>query len=122
VVLDNADYTEKVGQMLLVMHSRIVRYPAAYTNWATLALSLQHENYLVAIVGEEAVSCIKKLKCKNFPGLLIFGSKHASKLPYFKGRYVIGKTLIYLCSSTYCLTPVESVEEAIILIENKLSN
>jgi hypothetical protein len=116
VFLHNEDFTGKVRHMLLSMESRISRHPSAYANWASLALSVANELYIIAVLGKEVVSIIKKLKEKNLPGTLIFGSKVESNLPYFANRYTEGKTLIYICSGTFCMQPVESVAEAEVLI------
>ena len=119
VFLHNSDYTEKVRQMLLSMESRITRYPSAYANWASLALSVANQQYVIAVVGYDAVSIIKKLKEQNLFNALIFGSTVESNLPYFENRYVEGKTLIYICSGTYCMASVQSVEEAWRLIAER---
>jgi uncharacterized protein YyaL (SSP411 family) len=114
--LHNTDYTEKARQMSQAMQSRITTSPAAYANWTSIALSGNHEQYVIAVIGKDSVPLIKKLKVHNIPGVMIVGSLTASKLPYFENRYKDGKTLIYICSDTYCLAPVETAEEAIRLI------
>jgi uncharacterized protein YyaL (SSP411 family) len=116
IFLHNEDYNKKVRQMLLSMGSRIARHPSAFSNWASLALSLANEQYVIAVVGSESVSIIEKLKVLNISNTLIFGSKVESALPYFENRYVEGKTLIYVCSGTFCMAPVETAEEAAGLI------
>ena len=74
---------------------------------------------VIAVIGNEADSIIKKLKEKSFSNTLIFGSKIESNLPYFENRFVEGKTLIYICSGTYCMAPVETVEEVVRLIAGR---
>jgi hypothetical protein len=118
VFLHNSDYKEKVRQMLIAMENRYARYPAAYANWALLALYTKQE-FLVAVIGKDTAPVIKKLMRKSISGTLIFGSQKVSELPYFANRYVEGKTLIYICSGAYCLAPVETVEEAVLLINNR---
>jgi len=117
--LHNPDYVEKSRQMLLAMETRFTRFPAAYSKWAQLALSKPKNQNIIAVVGANAVSLIKDLLSGNLQGALVFGSKTESSLPYFENRYVIGKTLIYICSGTQCLAPVETVEEAIRLLEGQ---
>jgi hypothetical protein len=119
IFLHNAGYTEKARQMLLAMESRLSRHPSAYANWASLALSAANEQYVIAVLGAEAISCIKKLKEHNPINTLVFGSRMESNLPYFESRYVEGKTLIYICSGTYCMAPVERVEDALKLIARR---
>jgi uncharacterized protein YyaL (SSP411 family) len=114
VFLHHAEYTSIAEQMLTAMESRIVRYPAAYANWASITLSATH-NQMVAVVGEHAVTLIRELKSKMLPQTLIFGSQKASDLPYFANRFQENKTLIYICSGTFCKSPVETVDEALAL-------
>ena len=116
IFLHNLDYTEKVRQMLSAMENRFTRFPAAYANWASLDLSGVHEQYVIAVVGSDSVAIIRKLMVENKSGALIFGSRAESNLPYFANRFVEGKTLIYICSGTFCMAPVETVEEAVRLI------
>ena len=110
------EYVEKSRQMILAMENRFIRSPAGYANWASLAINTSKDQYVIVVVGPDAIPIIKKLITKNLPGVLIFGSKKDSKLPYFEKRFVESKTLIYICSGTHCLAPVESVEEAVNLL------
>lgn len=119
VFLDKDDFVEKARQMLLSMESKVTRYPSAYANWASYALSVSKSQYVVAVVGSNAVAIIKKLKKKAVPETLIFGSTIASDLPYFENRMVEGKTLIYVCAGAFCMAPVETVEEAFRLLDTK---
>ncbi|HNW53253.1 MAG TPA: thioredoxin domain-containing protein, partial [Bacteroidales bacterium] len=118
IFLHNNDYAEKSRQMISSMESRFSRSPAAYSNWASLALSAMRDPFVVAVVGPDCVARIRELKLRNLPGTLIFGSKTASPLPYFADRFVEGKTLIYVCSGTHCQLPVETVDAAAGLIVN----
>lgn len=118
IFLHNSDYFEKSRQMISAMENRFSHSPAAYSNWASLALSVMSDPYVVAVTGSDCVARIRELKLKNLPGTFIFGSKTASRLPYFTDRFVEGKTLIYVCAGTHCLLPVETAEEAAELIKN----
>jgi hypothetical protein len=119
IFLHNDDYSEKARQMLLAMDSQVKSHPSAYANWASLALTVASEQLVVAVTGNDAATVIGKLKAKILPGTLIFGSRVESNLPYFENRYVEGKTLIYICSGTFCLAPVETAEEAAGLIASR---
>jgi len=55
VFLHNEDYTEKARQMIQSMESRLAQHPSAYANWASLALSVMKEQYVIAVIGDEAV-------------------------------------------------------------------
>ena len=113
IFLHNEDFLEKSRQMLLSMESKVQQQPSAYSNWAKLAFTCRKEQKVIAVVGPEAVSVIRKLKKEKINTELIFGSTIKSDLPYFKNRFVEGKTLIYICIGQHCLMPVETVEEAV---------
>ncbi|MEI6062504.1 MAG: thioredoxin domain-containing protein [Bacteroidota bacterium] len=117
IFLHNDEYLEKSRSMVNAVKDRFIRYPAAYANWANLALQSTGEQLVVAVVGPESVHFTKSLKMENSTGLMVFGSSKASSLPYFENRYVEGKTLIYICSGNQCLIPVETVGEANLLIK-----
>lgn len=116
IFLQKPDYCEMALLMLKAMESHILRSPAAYSNWAALALQHSNTPFVVAVTGTEAVSVIKEIKQKSLSDALIFGTTKPSSLPYFAQRFVDGKTLIYLCTGTFCMPPVESAEEAIRLL------
>jgi len=113
ILLHKADYSDLVRQMISALGNRFTLYPAAYANWASLSLSVFSEPNVLAVVGADSVALIRKLIEKNIFGEMIYGSTTKSDLPYFANRYIEGKTLIYICSGSYCLAPVDSVEEAI---------
>ena len=121
IFLVQQHYADLASNMMLAMNEKITNYPAAYSNWASLSMLNQAQQHVVAVVGPAAASMIKGLKTKCLQQLLIFGSTKQSNLPYFKNRYVEGKTLIYVCTGTHCLTPVETVEETLSLLGESLS-
>jgi uncharacterized protein YyaL (SSP411 family) len=117
--LHKSEYIDVSKQMLQVMETSYSRNPASYSNWASLSLLVSQEVHMIAVIGPDSVAIIKKLKSAHIPGVLIFGSKEESNLPYFENRFIEGQTLIYVCSGTYCLSPVETVEEAVSILVNK---
>ncbi|MFZ4546543.1 MAG: thioredoxin domain-containing protein [Bacteroidales bacterium] len=116
IFLHNDDFIEKSKGMILAIESKIQQQPTAYSNWAKLALTCRKEQKVIAVVGQDAVSVIRQLKKEKINTELIFGSTIKSNLPYFKNRFIEGKTLIYVCVGSHCLMPVETVEEAVELL------
>jgi len=117
IFLHNKDYLEKTRNMVRNMESRLTRNPAAYANWASLALSVTQESYVVVVVGEGAIPVIRDLYA--IPSIMIYGSLKESRMPYFENRYVAGKTLIYVCAGNHCFAPVENAEDAIQLLSRE---
>jgi uncharacterized protein YyaL (SSP411 family) len=121
IFLQQQQYVDSAASMLLSMKEKITNYPAAYSNWTAISMLDSAEQHVIAVVGPAAISLVKELKTKNLPQVLIFGSTRQSNLSYFKNRYVEGKTLIYVCTETHCLTPVETVEDTLSLLADSLS-
>jgi uncharacterized protein YyaL (SSP411 family) len=84
--------------------------------WASLILQSHFPSYEVIVIGKDYLSIMKKLKTKLRPDVLYAGSDKKSMLPIFKDRYVDGKNLIYVCKNRVCELPVESPEEAELLM------
>lgn len=119
VFFNKQEFIDLAHRMIHSMENRIARYPSAHAHWASLALSVEKEQYVIAVVGENAVSIISELIRRNLLNTMVFGSTTGSSLPYFENRYVDGKTLIYVCSGSYCMPPVETVDEAVALIRDR---
>jgi len=119
VFLHHAEFVDKSNQMLASMAGRIGRYPAGYAKWASLVYALSKKQFVVIVIGDNAMEMLPKLLYYKTPGMLIFGSKIKSKLPYFENRWVEGKTMIYICQDTYCMAPVETINEALDMINIK---
>ncbi len=120
IFLHHADFSGKSRKMLLAIKNRYSRSPSAYANWVSLAFSCSREPMVFAVSGTDAMSVVNRLINENIPDALICGSVAESSLPYFVNRYVEGKTLIYVCTGTFCMPPVETVEEAILLAGNRI--
>lgn len=117
IFMHNNDYIQKVRHMLQTMQPRFSRSPAAYAHWATLAATFRSEPFVIAVVGPHSFETIREFSKLNIARALIFGSRSESNLPYFANRYVEGKTIIYVCSGTHCLMPVQTVTEAVALLQ-----
>ncbi len=70
----------------------------------------------VAIVGKHVNEKVKGLKKHYFPNRIFAGSVSQSGLPLLENRLISDKTMIYVCSNNTCQLPVESVEEALKLL------
>ena len=110
---DQEDYCLTASQMIRTMHDRIIGNSYSYANWASLTLSIDKPAQVVAVVGPDAGRLLRQLGQHFLPGYLIIGSTTSSEQPYFRDRFVPGKTLIYICTGNTCLLPVEDVESAL---------
>ena len=115
--LDNEDYLNISHQMLFNTSDEIRQYGRYYTNWASLMLKNVFQKQELVIVGDDAANLRANLNDYYLPNVLVAGSLKQSNLPLVNGRYVEGKTLIYVCKDKACKMPVETIEEAIDLIK-----
>ena len=116
---DNDAYYKTATTMLNNVQPEMDSYPSGFSNWLDLMLNYTNQYYEVAIVGNEAHAKINELNQTYIPNKLIVGSLNENNLPLLKNRYVDNKTLIYVCVNKACKFPVEQVNEAKNLIQNK---
>ncbi len=118
VYFDATRYAKIAESLLKSVVTEMEHYGPGYSNWAILLLSYfikpQTE---VVIVGKSVDEKMVQLY-QQAPSNVIFAlSNNPSDLPLLKGRYVEGKTNIYVCKNTTCLLPTETVTEALTQIE-----
>jgi uncharacterized protein len=116
VVSHEERYAELYRGMLSVMGSQISENPAAFANWAGLALEVENRPYVAAVVGPDAVSLVSALRIRLLDRIPVFGCTEEDNLPLFRDRYQPDCTRIFICSDTYCMEPVSTVEEAAALL------
>ena len=117
-LLDRPDYLETALKMLNLVSGNMADYPSGYSNWSQLMLSLTGNHFEVAIIGENAVTLLNELQKSYLPHVIFCAGTTENRLPLLQNRYVSGKTLIYICQNNSCQLPVETVEEALLLISN----
>jgi len=118
-LLDRPDYLKTAQQMLNLVSGNMADYPSGYSNWSKLMLSLTDNHFEVAIVGENAGTLLNELQKKYLPNVIFCAGTTENRLPLLQNRYVSGKTLIYICQNNSCQLPVETVEEALMIIRKK---
>jgi len=116
-MLDNSDYIDISTKMLKSIYSQMDSYGSAYSNWGILLLKFTFPYYEVAIVGKKAEELGKTFTRHYNPNILLMGSKDDSNLPLLENRYSPNETFIYVCKNKTCKYPVESVDEALKLLE-----
>lgn len=114
---EKTDYRSIAQNMLERMIGNLSEYPSGYSNWANLYLEFSGDQKEVVIVGENAHELVKIFQKHYLPNVIFCVSTGPSEMPLLKNRYVSGKTLIYICQNNTCQLPVETVEEAMELIQ-----
>lgn len=117
-IFSEPDYERLARRMARTMVSNFASYPYAYANWGRLMLLLTEGTREVAVVGEKCLEPISRLQ-KNYAPCTIWAfAQRATSVPILQNRYVKGKTLIYVCRNGSCHMPVETVEEAMNVLQN----
>jgi len=119
LLFSDSNLLEISSGMLAAMTVRLGEHLPYYSYWGISYLEHTQPFYTLVICGEKTEEIVRELSQSYLPGLLIEGSIQASNLPLFKDRFVEGKTLLYLCTATECLLPVETVPDVLRLIERK---
>jgi uncharacterized protein YyaL (SSP411 family) len=92
--------------------------PAYLSNWGVLISHILAPKREIVIVGKEAKNWAKAIKTRYRPFDIILATETKSTLPYFKNRPMIeGKTLVYICQNKTCGLPLDSLSEALKVLE-----
>lgn len=97
-------------------------YPIANANWCSLGLETTSPYYVIAVAGVNTMEILRELGRHYIPNAILAGSTVPTSLPLWQGKFAEGKTLIYICYGEACLAPVQTVEEALRLINDRQSS
>jgi uncharacterized protein YyaL (SSP411 family) len=122
LLLGKPEYLIRAKKMLYHITPQFPKYPQAFSNWGNLMLKLTEPFFEVVISGEQANKKFLEMQTTFQPHVVWAFSADKSDLPLFKGRFVPGKTLIYVCREGACQLPVENPEEAINMLVEKNEN
>jgi uncharacterized protein YyaL (SSP411 family) len=115
---DNLAYIDISKRMYGIVSADAVRYPSAYSNWGILGLKQTRPQYNIAISGKDALEKASELKKHFLPNTLLAVSSAKSGMPLLKGRFIEGKTNIYVCTGNACKLPVDNTDAALEMMQN----
>jgi hypothetical protein len=113
---DNEDYTNKSRQMLINVQDDIHDNIKYYSNWGRLEILFIKQPFEVAIVGSDFNTARKAFDKKYLPHAIFLGGKNEGTLSLLKGKFVEGKTFIYVCQDKSCQRPTTEFTEAMKLL------
>ncbi|HPT15336.1 MAG TPA: hypothetical protein PK796_11130, partial [Bacteroidales bacterium] len=113
---------DKAAVMGTMLSGESSVYPSAYANWCSLGLEKASPYYVIAVAGENAMEILRELGRHYIPNTIMAGSIAPTSLPLWQGKFIEGKTLIYICYGEACLAPVKTVEEVLRLINDRQSS
>ena len=112
VIFDNNSYYERAQKMCGSLKKAVTQYPNSFANWAMALTNYGYPINEIAVVGENALKILHEVNLLYVPNKVILTVVNKNEeFSLLKNRYVIGKTLIYLCQNYACKLPVASVEE-----------
>jgi uncharacterized protein YyaL (SSP411 family) len=89
------------------------QYANFYSNWLRLYLLMGEKHFEVAVVGKKALE-LKMEITKNFiPNKIIMGGKDEGTLELLSGKFMKGKTMIFVCQDKSCQLPVQESVKAL---------
>jgi uncharacterized protein YyaL (SSP411 family) len=109
----NNYYLKVSKQMLSNLKETAINYGSSYSNWLQLMSSFSGKYYEIAISGEDAFNNLVELNKQYIPNKLVAGSLKESNIPLMKGRFNLGKTLIYVCVNGACKLPESEMNKAV---------
>ena len=115
----NQEWADHSIKMISGMKDLVLREPGFLTNWAALYLEKLVPKAEIAIVGKGAENLAKALLASSQPNMVVAWSETVTDhLPIFEYKTAdpAGNALIYVCFDKACQRPVETVEEALILL------
>ncbi len=119
LILGEPDYLQKATRMLKYIIPQFPQYPMAFANWGNLMLKITEPFFEIVVCGKDAKILTTELYAGFRPNVLLAISTQPSDIPLFRNRFVAGKTLIYVCQEGVCRLPVETVSEALKMIETQ---
>lgn len=119
---DRISFRETAQKMVNVVLDSVKKYAEYHSYWAKVLGMIVYHYYEIVIAGANAARLAMEFQARYTPDAMLCFTNQASDLPLFKNRFVPGRTYIYVCKEGSCHLPVETVKEAIELIEssNKL--
>lgn len=118
LLIGKTEYLTLAKKMVYHVTPQFVKYPQAFANWGNLMLKLTEPHFEVVISGENSMEKFLEMQESFHPNVVWAFAGEKSGLPFFKGRFVPGKTLIYVCREGSCQLPVENISEALKMLND----
>ena len=113
------DFLKTAKQMMHNVNEQVVQtdQPNFYSNWCDLYSLLVNPPYEVAIMGPNYETIQKELSSQYLPNAILLGGPEEGTLELLQDKLQEGETYIYVCQNKVCKFPVQTVAEAIALME-----
>lgn len=119
-ILGREEYILRSETMLKKMIPRIKRNPSFHANWTNLLADFISGFTEVKIEGDEKLVRLQEFSEHFLPQVIFSGDLEKSIHGIHENLQLPRKTLISVCHGKTCYSPVETVQEALQILEKKL--
>lgn len=121
ICFDKPEWGKRAADMIANLGTAIEKYPGSFACWAMQYLGQVRGILEIAVVGKNAPALLPEVLRLYLPAGIIQSSVagNLSEFPLLAGKPVPDETLIYLCENYSCQSPVRSVDELKLLIQNR---
>jgi uncharacterized protein len=117
VCMERTEWIERSKKMLANMQDTALRYAYSFGYWAIMLQRQAQGMKTVICAGDRAEAKAKEIWANYLPqAFLLTSEKEISELPILEKKFFAGKMYIFVCKENACLSPVNSVEGALHLI------
>jgi uncharacterized protein YyaL (SSP411 family) len=120
-LLDREEYLNRSGKMLGCIIPGIKQNPSFHANWNLLLQDFLSGPTMVTILGENRLSLLLEISKNYLPGIIFTDRLYGISKDMSSIKEYPAKTLIYICHQKTCFNPVESVQEALNLLNSEIS-
>lgn len=114
---DEITYIARAEAMMQNVVNIVKQYPTSFGYWAMLIQAYVHGFRTIVVNGENRKDVAQALKQKNQMNWIILTSeKEISEVPVLAQKYNSTETAIFVCTMQSCLAPVNTVNEALLLL------
>jgi uncharacterized protein YyaL (SSP411 family) len=112
--MEKRDWIEQSGEMIAKMYGTAIRYSYSFGYWAQLVQRQEKGMQTIVCSGKEAKKHLKALHEANIPQAYTIALNNGLyDVPLLENKFFADKLYIFVCSEQACLSPVNSVKEAL---------
>ncbi|MCI5083106.1 MAG: thioredoxin domain-containing protein [Saprospiraceae bacterium] len=118
IIFGKNDYQELAINMLKRLQETIGKYPSSFGVWASAMRYLTFPYSEIAVIGEQSLEKALQLGKQYMPNALIMQSASSKQeYPLLADKTAANGKNIFVCKNYSCQLPVESIKEALQLVE-----
>lgn len=104
-ILDKQQYIIRGEEMLRAMYHEMMRNPSFHANWLLLLTDFLVSPFEIYIVGDDFTEKLAFLNKQYLPHCIFSGGRRDDFPGPLRGKYIPGRTSLYLCREKTCSVP-----------------